>query len=69
MPKVASHSEGRQDFYNINTAYLALSAPQSFWSIHGLILQLCQCAVLKMEGGRKKKKKKNASQDMKKGML
>lgn len=44
-PRVASHSEGRQDSSNINTTYLALSAPQSFLSIHRLILRLSQCAL------------------------
>lgn len=58
-PKVASHSEGREDSSNINTTYLALSAPQSFWSIHRLILQRSQCVLMK----------KNSSLDIQKGML
>lgn len=43
-PIVASHSEGRQNYSNINTTYLALSVSQSFWST-----RILQC--------RKKKKR------------
>lgn len=52
---------GRSVSSNIDTTCLALSAPQSFWSIHWLILQHRQCTLME-----KKKKKRTHLTDLKK---